>query len=84
MVARKKPAIPRALDVRKLIAPGRCKDLVRLNAQVNPGEVKQFPAFTKAFCLTDVVLDLWTFPDGLNSKASCGIWLVVPGVSATQ
>jgi hypothetical protein len=28
-----------------------------------------------------MVLDLWTFPGGLDSKARCGIWLVTPGVS---
>jgi len=81
MAAKKKPAISGALDARELIATGSCKDLVRLNALVTAGEVQQFPPFSKAFCLTDVVLDLWTFPDGLSSKASCAIWLIVPGTS---
>jgi hypothetical protein len=53
----------------------------RLNALGLPGQVHQFPAFQADFCLTDVVLDLWSFPDGLDSKASCSIWLVTPGVS---
>ena len=53
-----------------------CDKLKRLNASVAPGEVKQFDPFTEDFCLTDLVLDLWTIPDGLDSKASCGISLV--------
>jgi hypothetical protein len=84
MAAKKKPAIPGALDARELIAPRSCKDLVRLNALVTPGEVKQFPPFTKAFCLTDVVLDLWDFPNGLSSTASCAIWLVVPAAGTSE
>jgi hypothetical protein len=55
-----------------------CDKLLRLNALVLPGEVKKFDLFQKDFCLTDVVLDLWTFPEGLDSKADCAIWLVKP------
>lgn len=58
-----------------------CDKLKRLNGLVSPGGVQQFDTFTEDFCLTDLVLDLWTFPDGLDSKASCGIWLVTPGGS---
>jgi hypothetical protein len=58
-----------------------CDKLIRLNALVTPGGLHQFDPFTVDFCLTDLVLDLWSFPDGLDSKASCGIWLVTPGVS---
>jgi hypothetical protein len=58
-----------------------CDKLRRLNALVTPGGVQKFDPFTEDFCLTDLVLDLWSFPDGLDSKASCGIWLVVPASS---
>lgn len=58
-----------------------CNKLRRLNTLIIPGGVEKFDPFTEDFCLTDLVLDLWTFPDGLDSKASCGIWLVTPGVS---
>ena len=58
-----------------------CNKLSHLNALVTPGAVNKFDPFTEDFCLTDLVLDLWTFPDGLDSKASCGIWLVTPGKS---
>ena len=61
-----------------------CSNLERLNAQVSPGDVKQFDPFKKNFCLTDVVLDLWTFPEGLNSKASCSIWLVTPSEGTSE
>ena len=61
-----------------------CKDLVRFNALVTPGEVETFAAFAKDFCLTDIVLDLWTFPEGLNSKASCSIWLVTPSAGTSE
>ena len=52
-----------------------------LNALGIAGQVHQFPTFQTDFRLTDVVLDLWSFPDGLDSKASCSIWLVTPGTS---
>jgi hypothetical protein len=55
-----------------------CKNLERFNTLLTPGDVKQFEAFKKDFCLTDIVLTLWNFPEGLNSKASCSIWLVTP------
>jgi len=58
-----------------------CKRLERFNALVTPGEVEVFPVFKADFCLTDIVMDLWTFPDGLNSKASCSIWLVTASTS---
>ena len=61
-----------------------CSNLERLNAQVSPGDVKQFDPFKKSFCLTDVVLDLWTFPEALNSKASCSIWLVTPSEGTSE
>jgi hypothetical protein len=62
----------------------RGSDLRRLNAQVAPGEEKKFDAFTKPFRLTDIVMDLWTFPDGLDSKASCGLWLVNPAQGTSE
>jgi hypothetical protein len=58
-----------------------CDKLRRLNALIPPGAVNKFDPFDADFCLTDLVLDLWSFPDGLDSKASCGIWLVIPGTS---
>jgi|GraSoiStandDraft_8_1057269.scaffolds.fasta_scaffold155826_2 hypothetical protein len=61
--------------------PTACNRLARLNALVTPGAVHKFDSFHVSFCLTDLVLDLSSFPDGLDSKASCGIWLVQPGVS---
>jgi hypothetical protein len=57
-----------------------CKDLERLNALGLPGQVHQFPPFKKDFVLTDVVLDLWSFPKP-DASALCSIWLVVPGTS---
>ena len=53
----------------------------RFNALVPPGEVEQFPALEQDYHLTDVVLDLSSFPEGLASKASCSIWLVTPAAS---
>lgn len=47
-----------------------CSNLVRFNTLLQPGDVEQFEALAKDFCLTDIVLDLYTIPDGLNSKAS--------------
>jgi hypothetical protein len=61
-----------------------CSNLERFNAQVSPGGVKRFDPFKKNFCLTDVVLDLWTFPEGMNSKASCSIWLVTPSEGRSE
>ena len=61
-----------------------CKNLERLNALVTPGEVEQFDAFKEDFCLTDIVMDLWSFPEGLNSKASCSIWLVTPAQQTSE
>jgi hypothetical protein len=58
-----------------------CDKLLRLNALVLPGEAYKFDPFQKDFCLTDVVLDLWSYPEGFDSKASSEIWLVTPGVS---
>lgn len=55
-----------------------CDKLAHLNALVTPGMVHKFDPFPADFCLTDLVLDLWSFPEGLDSKASCGIWLVQP------
>jgi len=65
-------------------ATRRGSDLKRLNALVTPGDVKKFDPFTKAFRLTDVVMDLWSFPDGLNSQASCGVWLVTPAQGTSE
>jgi hypothetical protein len=58
--------------------------LRRFNALVQPGEVEQFPTLDSAYVLTDVVLDLWTFPEGLDSKASCDIWLVTPQAGTSE
>jgi hypothetical protein len=58
--------------------------LAHLNALVPPGQVHQFEPFTKQFCLTDIVLDLWSFPESLASKASCGIWLITPAESRSE
>ncbi|HKI02758.1 MAG TPA: hypothetical protein VKK31_12340 [Thermoanaerobaculia bacterium] len=58
-----------------------CDKLKRFNALVPPGAVEKFAPFDADFCLTDLVLDLWSFPDGLDSKAGCGIWLVTTGSS---
>jgi hypothetical protein len=70
---------------RKTRSAASCKDLVRFNALVTPGETEIFPPFTRDFCLTDIVMDLWTFPEGLDSsKASCTIWLVVPAAGTSE
>jgi hypothetical protein len=61
-----------------------CDKLGRLNALVTEGEVEHFDVFKKDFCLTDIVMDLWTFPEGLNSKASCSVWLVTPSASTSE
>lgn len=58
-----------------------CDKLKRLNALVTPGGKEKFDPFSEDFCLTDLVLDLWTFPDELDSKANCLIELVIPGKS---
>ena len=58
--------------------------LERLNALVTPGAVKEFAAFKKDFCLTDVVMDLWSFPEGLDSKASCSLWLVTAAAGTSE
>jgi hypothetical protein len=62
----------------------RGSDLKRLNALVTPGEEKKFDPFTKEFRLTDIVMDLWTFPAGLDSQASCGVWLVTPAQATSE
>jgi hypothetical protein len=60
-----------------------CDKLVRFTAEVAPGGVHVFDTFTADFCLTDVVLDLASFPDGIDaSKATCTIWLTKPEVSS--
>jgi hypothetical protein len=51
---------------------------VHLNALVTPGAVHKLDPFPVDFCLTDVVLDLSSFPDGLDSKGSCSIYLATP------
>ena len=61
-----------------------CEKLQRLNALVTAGEVEQFAPFKKDFCLTDIVMDLWSFPDGLDSKASCSVWLVTPSAGTSE
>lgn len=66
------------------IVKSSCKNLVRLNDLLLPGKLKKFEVFTKDFCLTDVVLDLYSIPDGLNSKASCSIWLVTPSQGTSE
>jgi hypothetical protein len=58
-----------------------CDKLRRLNALVTPGEMKAFDPFPQSFCLTDLVFDLSNFPEGLDSKAGCSVWLVSPGRS---
>lgn len=55
--------------------------LRRFNALVSPGEVAKFDTLSKNFSLTDVVMALYNYPEGLNSKASCSIWLVTEGSS---
>ena len=65
-------------------AKNGCSNLIRFNALVQPGEVEIFDIFEKDFCLTDMVLDLYTIPDGLNSKASCSIWLVTPSEGTSE
>jgi hypothetical protein len=70
--------------MRKKKAGSECQKLSRLNALVTPGEVEQFDVFKDDFCLTDVVMDLWSFPDGLDSKASCSIWLVTPSQGTSE
>ncbi len=61
-----------------------CSNLVRFNTLLQPGDVEQFEALAKDFCLTDIVLDLYTIPNGLNSKASCSIWLVTPSEGTSE
>jgi hypothetical protein len=68
----------------KRAAAKRHAGLTHLNALVTPGQQKTFAPFGKTFCLTDIVMDLWTFPDGLDSKASCGIWLVTPAQGTSE
>ena len=44
-----------------------------------PLECKQILGpFNRAFVLTDVVFDLWTFPNGASSKACGSVWNVLP------
>src|SRR5258708_4306576 len=59
-----------------------CDKLMRLTAEVSPGGVHRFDTFTADFCLTDMILDLYTLPDGFDSKATCTLWLVTPDVSS--
>ena len=54
-----------------------CANLERMNAVVGV-DVKQLDAFKKNFCLTDIVMNLYNYPEGLNSKSMCNIWLVTP------
>jgi hypothetical protein len=56
----------------------------RFNALVTPGQVEQFPTLQQDYYLTDVVLDLWSFPEGLSSKAACDIWLVNPTAGSSE
>ena len=63
---------------------GSCNDLLRINTLLLAGELEQFDPFERDFCLTDVVLDLYSIPDGLNSKASCSIWLVTPSEGTSE
>jgi hypothetical protein len=74
--------------VKAKVPPGKtknsCSNLVRFNALLQPGEVEKFEAFKKDFSLTDIVLDLYSIPDGLNSKASCSIWLVTPSEGTSE
>ena len=42
-----------------------CRSLEQLNALLTPGEVKEFAPFSADFCLTDSVMSLWTYPEGL-------------------
>jgi hypothetical protein len=64
------------------ISMATCDKLVRFNTQLTPGAAHAFDTFTADFCLTDVVIDLASFPDGLDSKATCTIWLTKPEVSS--
>ena len=53
--------------------------LKRINANILPGEARRFEVFKQDFCLTDIVLNLWNYPGGLdNAKASCIIGLLNP------
>jgi hypothetical protein len=61
---------------------GDCGKLLRFNRLILPGELEALPDFETDFRLTDIVIDLWSFPDGLNSKASCSIFLIIPSVSS--
>jgi hypothetical protein len=54
------------------------------NALVTPGQVSQFPTLQQDYYLTDVVLDLWSFSEGLSSKAACDIWLVTPSAGTSE
>lgn len=59
-------------------------NLERLNALLVPGAAKEFAAFGDDFCLTDAVMDLWTFPEGMDSKGACAIWLVTPDAGTSE
>lgn len=61
-----------------------CRSLERLNALVEPGKVKEFEPFSDNFCLTDSVMSLWSYPEGLDSKGSCDIWLVTPDAGTSE
>lgn len=61
-----------------------CKRLVRLNGLAIPGEIKEFDAFGNDFCLTDIVINIYSYPEGLKSKGSCDIWLAIPSRSTTE
>ncbi len=64
-----------------------CNKLQKLLGLAEPGKIHQFPVFENDFCLTDVVLNLYTYdsgPNGLNtSKGSCDIWLVDPAANTS-
>jgi hypothetical protein len=55
-----------------------------INAVVTPDQVNQFPTLQQDFYLIDVVPDLWSFPEGLSSKATCDIWLVTPTAGTSE
>jgi hypothetical protein len=57
---------------------GSSRSLIRLNTLLVPGTQHNFDPFLKPFVFSDAVLDLWSFPDALNSTAFCLIGLAVP------
>jgi hypothetical protein len=57
-----------------------CSQLVYGAKLMLPLECKQILGpFNRAFVLTDVIFDLWTYPNGAASKGCGSVWNVLPG-----